>query len=521
MVVFFTTNFIAHAASVPTFPDVDEFIKFPWKAHPFLPKYIPWPPIVALFFPFIGLSRSVKLLAKAARGFRNDIQRASVYRAILVVARARDWMPFTGRAELVHVKLECLSDFNEEAKGDDEIKEAALEIVETDEVKKIEHSDWDIYGCVNVPEGYQLVIPHVEALDRIIASTLEDMSNINLCRPWRWPKMVISVVQLISALYTLYHTRGDQINRFGYAAYGLAVFPYALMSFYNMICAGVIGEWPCHYMLRTPMLEQATRRPNALFDGAIGTLKSVKDVVEGLEGGDGKAQKESLQDDNEYVAAWLSLEESSSGSLGKTLIVRARTTTRKYKLVDSANPDAGHRVFKISALTLPQALQPSCEVYDCGTLPQSTVRPSSITMPSKVTGETQSSTDTPKQEPIRKVFITLVLISLVTSLVLPYIVILVLTGFKKGNSTKAQRAWMMSWLSIGNFFSAYGWDSKPLTRMLRGFRHGSGGKRRVESVFTFVIPVLLTFAIFAVPAVGGYVMVAKMYLEDNGFGMCS
>ena len=42
-------------------------------------------------------------------------------------------------------------------------------------------------------------------------------------------QMLVSVVQIVAALYTLYSTEGAQIARWGYAAYGLSVLPYALM----------------------------------------------------------------------------------------------------------------------------------------------------------------------------------------------------------------------------------------------------------------------------------------------------
>lgn len=49
------------------------------------------------------------------------------------------------------------------------------------------------------------------------------------------PKLIIGLVQAIWATSTLYRARGDQIDRYGYAAFGLTVTPYAFMSVLNII----------------------------------------------------------------------------------------------------------------------------------------------------------------------------------------------------------------------------------------------------------------------------------------------
>ena len=41
-------------------------------------------------------------------------------------------------------------------------------------------------------------------------------------------------------------------------------------------------------------------------------------------------------------------------------------------------------------------------------------------------------------------------------IILPYVLIFLLTGFRKGDSTSAQRGWMMSWLVFNQWFTIYG-----------------------------------------------------------------
>ena len=41
---------------------------------------------------------------------------------------------------------------------------------------------------------------------------------------------VVAIAQVIFSSITIYRARGDQIEKYGYAAYGLSAYPYALMS---------------------------------------------------------------------------------------------------------------------------------------------------------------------------------------------------------------------------------------------------------------------------------------------------
>ena len=49
------------------------------------------------------------------------------------------------------------------------------------------------------------------------------------------PKAVIAIVQLGYATVTLYQSRGNQIEHYGYAAFALTVIPYAIMSLINLL----------------------------------------------------------------------------------------------------------------------------------------------------------------------------------------------------------------------------------------------------------------------------------------------
>lgn len=76
----------------------------------------------------------------------------------------------------------------------------------------------------------------------------------------------------------------------------------------------------------------------------------------------------------------------------------------------------------------------------------------------------------------------------------PYIVIRELTNFEKGQSTKAQRVWLMCWLVAGQAFNGIAPSHM-------------GAFNRVCQ------PLLISFLVCPA-AVGGFVVVAKMMMAD-------
>ena len=83
---------------------------------------------------------------------------------------------------------------------------------------------------------------------------------------------IIAIAQVIFSSITIYRTRGDQIEKYGYTAYGLSVYPYALMSLANLIQLAACGRYPFAYVLRTTTLVEA-EKIEGVFEGAVGNLK--------------------------------------------------------------------------------------------------------------------------------------------------------------------------------------------------------------------------------------------------------
>jgi len=80
---------------------------------------------------------------------------------------------------------------------------------------------------------------------------------ITLVSAYNVPKILVSFTQALWATTTLYRARGDQIDEYGYAAFGLTVAPYAFMSILNIVAHLLTPEYPSIFLVRTPVMEEA------------------------------------------------------------------------------------------------------------------------------------------------------------------------------------------------------------------------------------------------------------------------
>lgn len=82
------------------------------------------------------------------------------------------------------------------------------------------------------------------------------------------------MAQLAFAVSTLYRSRGDQTTQYGYAAFGLTVTQYAMMSLLNLLGNLFCPQYPALYLVRSQAMTEAEQIPNghALFEGIVGTL---------------------------------------------------------------------------------------------------------------------------------------------------------------------------------------------------------------------------------------------------------
>jgi len=88
------------------------------------------------------------------------------------------------------------------------------------------------------------------------------------------------LIQSLWAVITVYRSRGDQIQQYGYAAFGLTVAPYAVMSIINTVANMLTKEYPAIFVLRTPFLTQLEAEGKAYFNGALDVVTSPSPSLE-------------------------------------------------------------------------------------------------------------------------------------------------------------------------------------------------------------------------------------------------
>jgi hypothetical protein len=103
-------------------------------------------------------------------------------------------------------------------------------------------------------------------------ATRETRSTEDIVYSWSFIKALVSVLQLLYAISSLYRSKGNQIDVYGYAAFGLTVAPYAVMSFINLLGTLVAVEFPKLYMVDSPIMQEALERGGS-FAGVVGKLR--------------------------------------------------------------------------------------------------------------------------------------------------------------------------------------------------------------------------------------------------------
>jgi hypothetical protein len=117
-------------------------------------------------------------------------------------------------------------------------------------------------GCYHIdfPDNYQLKegytflsVPrnaHVSELESIYARQ-------RVRYRWNGFKILLSITQLLYSIYSLYKVTHHEIERFGYAAYGLTVASYIAMGIFNLIANLVTPEFDQLYIIKSAHFDSA------------------------------------------------------------------------------------------------------------------------------------------------------------------------------------------------------------------------------------------------------------------------
>lgn len=269
--------------------------------------------LMSLFVPFLGISVAANTIARGSRFFgSDDVDRALLAEALCVIVREGDWQPMHGeiirgckiidgdRRELrkkrrrqrrnqrrakemervqVRGSEKRLHRFGREddhaysappSEGEDDdnsdmeddfSKNAATLVVEAPYVTILDREDYKIQGHMTLPPNYALALlpPGTELMALAVSNAVK--SEIVISNSYGVVKAFTGMVQIVSSLYTLYTAYGQQIERYGYAAFGFTVLPYTIMSILN-VCANLVeASYDCLFLVRSDVMVRPLRIP--------------------------------------------------------------------------------------------------------------------------------------------------------------------------------------------------------------------------------------------------------------------
>tara|TARA_R110002003_G_scaffold391_13_gene19494 strand:+ start:1459 stop:3270 length:1812 start_codon:yes stop_codon:yes gene_type:complete len=275
ILTFFLLNYVAHAATVLTKPGEradDYFVSV----------------VGSLLFPTLGLYRGIEAILCGAVLVRNDdLRKAAKSGALCLVVRGADWRPRDGD----HVDNVILKRGEHdgrrriEHKADIVCDESEEERLRTHLITYGPPCMFNKFGCPvfvyrriihgrhSLPAGYRFaLLPHDADFERSSTGCDGQRPTVEVSATYNMVKALIALAQSAYALTTLYRARGDQISQFGFAAFGLTVAPYAVMSIMNLIGNLCRPEYPSLYMVESSIMDEARGR-GGLFEGAVARVK--------------------------------------------------------------------------------------------------------------------------------------------------------------------------------------------------------------------------------------------------------
>ena len=307
----------------------------------------------------------------------------------------------------------------------------------------VDHDGIKIHGTFKLAPGYGLsyVPPNVKIHTRREYQTIEGdrisamgtdqvVGRTRIASTHDIPRIWFSLIQTVSGGYSLYKAQGSQINHYGYAAFGLTVVPYMIVSVVNFLGSFLSAEYETMYMVHSATMDEMIRR-GGVVDGVVGTLHGDVEDIRQL--------------------SWSSTQDLAGPAC--TSITFTKTEDRM-----SGCDTGGNTRHCFTVMPYEAPLPPPKHVFIrwWNKLRQW----HGMAVPAVIKSKTQPSGPAiriPTHSPIDRltepsyqsslnVFSLLILF---LTLALPYVIIAILTGWKANQSTSVQRNFVLAWLISG------------------------------------------------------------------------
>lgn len=359
-----------------------------------------------------------------------------------------------------------------------------------------------VHGKRDTPDGYTLAfVPRNAKVASLAGAEVEAevLDSPVLSSIWGAAKMGISLFQSLYATYTVWQARGDQITRYGYAAFALTVAPYAVMSTLNLIGNILTPDYPTLYLVRSQMMDEAEKREGARFEGAVGRLVEIPtnaspELVDGA----------TSKDVEHHVFGTFSVRKDENGNT-VTLLQKGETSA-------TAKPDGNPGKGPSATVNPREPMTLQTKVSDDDLPPKYL----SILVPAcprfqRLDDLHVAAYFKDKDRPVGPSFLLFG-----ATLAINTIVIAIVGGlshFHKGDSTTAQRVWTMMWLVFGFFMGFYIAVIPSLDEP-----RDTNRAAKMSDIHERAVPTALVALVTMAPAVGGFVVVAQML---RAYGVCT
>ncbi|KAF4626091.1 hypothetical protein G7Y89_g12070 [Cudoniella acicularis] len=542
--VFFAANYVAHAATTHSLPGER-------------PHKVALVVLAALFFPASGAFRGVLAIMSSAKRAESELGTAARAQALCMVVRGPGWKPRIEDNYPNAILYRAASDAREENDGPRETKSDPTNRLDSNSSSHTSHqvtavevdvaiynSPWHwhdrgkyqispygrkIHGSYKLPPGYYFAsVPRNASFSHMKGDPSFNASpKTTLSCSHNLVKILVALGQAIYALFTLYNTKGNQISQYGYAAFGLTVTPYAIVSILNLVGAILCPEYSVQYIVESTIFDEAVRRcdgTNYFICGAVGRLAEETIRVESAHPQDSPKPK--------WLARSLGVIAGSPGASGvyhvnsesqadiSTIMIPgrenlpARPQAQSGSLgvyetsLDPSDPEESPTYSSSWIILIPSSnpikglgVPTRADQYE---ISEAVEDKSSSTWTLTIPGHRTSEFD-------KSNIIYALRLSMACNII-PLILIGCLTGFHQGNSTSAQRGWIMAWLSfgfLGSFSAPLLLDGDPTSTPAETYRASLSHSEMVTQAVGFLV--------YATPAIGGFVVVGQMLRE---FGTC-
>ncbi|KAG8527686.1 uncharacterized protein KY384_007840 [Bacidia gigantensis] len=305
-----------------------------------------------------------------------------------------------------------------------------------------------IHGVCRLPKGYSLAWLPSNA--KVVSAVSGNSRDVTICSSYNIPKAIIAMVQTVYGSITLYRARGDQIQRYGYVAFGLTVIPYTFMSIVNLCVNILVPDYPTLYIVRSLESDEALALGGQI-DGAIGRVSQ----------DDHERQQSGGSSPNLFVPDDVGSKSTPEKPLVHEEGLNYRGLSAQYREVAYITP-------------LAQLRDASFPPFEKNGRERWSIRRQSIVTP------------------------------IVAHIIggIPFIIIGILTHYDPGRSTQAQRLWIMIWLVSG----------VTIGPLLEGRLNLRFLDPKDAYKFMFSVISVIGYIIYLPVAIGAFVVMGKMMM---------